>query len=139
MPTALEHETVIPCVSQEFVDTYGTYDPLPKSVKAGGVVHVAGALSREVRVGAVGIAHLEDPRPLAPSELNKRRHYPLPAPAEMFWPHGYQTRIELKTTGQNFAIDVPVLQRGLVEISVWAQFPGEKDFAYVSIRTLRVE
>jgi len=29
--------------------------------------------------------------------------------------------------------------RGLYEISVWAQHPGEKSFGAVSLRTIRVE
>jgi hypothetical protein len=95
-----------------------------------------------VRVGAVGLSRIEEPHPLPPAELNKRRFYPLPTPYEMYWPHGYQTKIELKTAGQSFAIDVPVNdhnQRGMYEVSVWAQFPGEKDFSYISVRTIRVD
>jgi hypothetical protein len=76
------------------------------------------------------------------SELNKRRTYPQPVPYEMFWPRGYQTRIALDVHGQSFSIDLPVSdhgQRGLYEVSVWVQQPGEKSFGAVSLRTLRVE
>jgi hypothetical protein len=142
MPRPAENEIIVPCISQEFVDTYGTYDALPKSIKLGTTLHIAGTVSNDVKIGAVGLGRIEDPKPLPPSELNKRRSYPQPQPYEMFWPHGYQTRIDLKTTGQSFSIDVPVSdhgQRGLYEVSVWVQHPGEKSFGAVSLRTIRVD
>jgi hypothetical protein len=142
MPKPDPNEIVVPCISQEFVDTYGTYDPLPKALKVGATVHVAGAVSNDVKIGAVGLARIEEPRPLPASELNKRRNYPQPSPYEMFWPHGFQTRIELKTNGQSFSIDLPVSdhgQKGLYEVSVWVQHPGEKSFGAVSLRTIRVD
>ncbi len=140
MPRALPNEIIVPCISQEFVDTYGTYEAIPKTIKTGQTLHVAGAAASDVKLGAVGVVRLEDQKPLVVSELNKRRSYPQPTPTEMFWPHGYQTRLELKTSGQNFSIDVPVgTQRGLYEVSVWVQRPGEKSFGAVSLRTFRVE
>jgi len=140
MPRPLPNEIIVPCISQEFVDTYGTYEPLPRSIKAGQTLHVAGTASNDVKLGAVGIAKLDDPKALSVSELNKRRTYPQPAPSEMFWPRGYQTRLELKTNGQSFSIDVPTsAPRGLYEVSVWAQHAGEKSFGAISLRTIRVE
>jgi hypothetical protein len=142
MPRPAENEIIVPCISQEFVDTYGTYDPLPKSIKLGATLHVSGTLSADVKIGGVGLARIDEPKPLPASELNKRRNYPQPSPYEMFWPHGYQTRIEVKTNGQSFSIDVPVSdhgQHGLYEVSVWAAHPGEKSFGAVSLRTIRVD
>jgi uncharacterized protein YkwD len=142
MPRPDPNEIVVPCISQEFVDTFGTYEPLPKSIKLGATVHVAGTVSSDVKIGAVGLARIEEPKPLPASELNKRRNYPQPQPYEMFWPHGYQTRIDLKTNGQGFSIDLPVTdhgQKGLYEVSVWVQHPGEKSFGAVSLRTIKVD
>ncbi|HEY1957167.1 MAG TPA: CAP domain-containing protein [Polyangiaceae bacterium] len=134
------NEILVPCISQEFVDTYGTYDALPKSIKAGRTLHVAGTLENDVRVGAVGIVKLDDPKPLPVAELNRRRNYPQPEPSEMFWPHGFKTRIELQTSGQHFSIDIPMPSaRGTYEISVWAQHPGERSFGAVSLRTVRLD
>jgi hypothetical protein len=141
-PKADPNEIVVPCISQEFEDTYGTYEPLPKTLKVGATLHVAGAVSSDVKIGAVGLARIEEPKPLPASELNKRRSYPQPNPYEMFWPHGFKTRIDLKTNGQNFSIDVPVSdhgQKGLYEVSVWVQQPGEKSFGAISLRTIRVD
>lgn len=140
MPRPVGNEILVPCISQEFVDSFGTYDALPTSVKGGAPLHVAGSLSSDVKIGAVGIARLEDPKPLPVSELNQRRNYPQPTPSEMFWPHGFRTRIELVTSGQSFSIDVPMPRaRGLYEVSVWAQHPGDKSFSAVSLRTIRVD
>ena len=142
MPKPDPNEIVVPCISQEFVDAYGTYEPLPKAIKLGATIHVAGTMSNDVKIGAVGLTRIDDPKPIVVSELNKRRNYPQPQPYEMFWPHGFQTRIELKTNGQSFALDVPVSdhgQKGLYEVSVWAQHPGEKNFGAVSLRTIRVD
>ena len=140
LPQPVGNELLVPCISQEFVDTYGSYEPLPKSIKRGGALHVAGTLSNDVKVGAVGVVRLDDPKPLPVSELNRRRNYPQPEPSEMFWPHGFKTRLELQVTGQHFSIDVPMTgPRGLYEISVGAQHPGEKSFGAVSLRTVRVD
>ncbi len=142
MPRAFPNEIVVPCISQEFVDTFGTYAPIPKSIKLGATLHVAGTLGPDVKIGAVGLGRIEEPKPITTSELNKRRSYQMGTPYEMYWPKGYVSKIELKVTGNAFAIDVPVSdkgQRGLYEISVWAQHPGEKDFAYVGLRTIRID
>jgi len=140
MPLPVGNEILVPCISQEFTDAYGTYDALPRSIRAGSTLHVAGTLASDVKIGAVGVARLDDPKPLPVGELNQRRNYPQPTPSEMFWPHGFRTRIELATSGQSFSIDVPMPgPRGLYEISVWAQHPGDKSFTAVSLRTIRVE
>ncbi len=140
LPRPVGNELLVPCISQEFVDAYGSYEPLPRTIKRGSALHVAGTLSNDVKVGAVGVVRLDDPKPLPVAELNRRRNYPQPEPSEMFWPRGFKTRIELQETGQHFAIDVPMTgPRGLYEISVWAQHPGEKSFGAVSLRTVRVD
>ncbi len=142
MPHPLVNELIIPCISQEFVDTYGTYEALPKAIKVGATLHVAGMLTSDVKIGGVGLARIDSPRAMLPAELNKLRSYPQPTPYEMFWPHGFKTRIEVKTTGQSFSVDLPVSDHGkpgLYEVSVWAQHPGETAFGAVSLRTIRVD
>lgn len=140
MPRPVGNELLVPCISQEFVDRYGTYEPLPRTGKPGAKLHVAGTLAQGVKVGAVGIVRLADPKRLPVAELNRRRTYAQPAPSEMFWPRGFRTRIPLETRGQSFALDLPLPRaRGLYEVSVWAEHPGETSFGAVSLRTLRVE
>lgn len=133
------NEILVPCISQEFVDVLGTYDPIPRSVKAGSKLHVAGTLVKEVQMGAVGIAKLETPKVLSTSEANKRRAYPVPKPDVMYWPKGFVTPLPVAVDGQHFSIDLPVPGPGFYEISVWGKRPGDTDYATVSLRTLRVE
>jgi uncharacterized protein YkwD len=133
------NEILVPCISQEFIDVLGTYEPIPRSVKAGTKLHVAGILVKEVQMGAVGIGKVETPKPLSTSEANKRRNYPVPKPDVMYWPKGFVTPLPLTVDGQRFSIDIPVPGPGFYEISVWGKRPGDADYATVSLRTLRVE
>jgi len=133
------NEILVPCISQEFVDVLGTYEPLPRSAKAGSKLHVAGTLSKEVQMGAVGIAKLSPPKPLSAAEANKRRAYPVPKPDVMYWPKGFVTPLPLTVEGQRFSIDLPLPGPGFYEISVWGKRPGDTDYATVSLRTLRVD
>ena len=137
-----DHEIPMPCIAQEFVESFGTYGEMPRGVRLGSKLHVAGTLGGEVKVGGVGVARIEEPRPLPAAELNKRRVYPMPNTYAMYWPAGFRTPIEVNVHGQSFDIDVPMTdggRKGLYEVSVWAKRPGDKDFAPVSLRTLRVD
>ena len=82
------------------------------------------------------------PKPLPPSELNKRRSYPVPKPFQMYWGPGFVTPIFVKIEGTHFAVDVPLTeggQPGLYEISVWAKIGGAGEHTIVSLRTILVE
>jgi uncharacterized protein YkwD len=140
-PGKIPQEIPVPCFSQEFVDSYGSYDPIPGRAKVGAVIHVSGR-SQPAPTG-VGIARVETPHPLPPSELNKRRSYPTPTPYALYWPKGYVTDIPLTVTGDTFAIDVPLgdpkREPGLYEVSVWSKLPGNKDHTMISLRTVVVE
>ena len=138
-PVSTATEIAVPCFSQEFVDDYGSFSPVPARGKVGDVVHIEGSLTAPAAVAGVGMARTDAPKPLAVSELNKRRSYPVPAPYQMYWPPGYQTPIPLKVDGTHFAIDVPASdggRAGLYEVSVWATMPGSSDPVMVSLRTM---
>ena len=140
-PVATPTEIPVPCVSQEFVDDYGTYGAVPRTLKVGQTVHVEGAVDAPATFAGVGLARVDPPKPLTVSELNKRRSYPVPKPYQMYWPPGFQTPIPVKVTGAHFAVDVPVTdsgQAGMYELSVWANVPGTSDLQMVSIRTIQV-
>jgi hypothetical protein len=140
-PVATPTEIPVPCIAQEFVDPYGTYLPLPRRVRVGDVLHVGGAIASPATFAGVGMARTDAPKPLAVSDLNGRRSYPVPAPYQMYWPPGFQTPIPVKVTGSQFSIDVPATDRakpGLYEVSVWARMSSSPDFVMVSLRTIRV-
>lgn len=127
------------CLTQEFVDPYGSYAPLPKQAKAGGSIRVEGTVNGPAKFGGVAISRIELPKPIAVSDLNRRRSYPIPEPYEVYWPKGYKTAIPVEVSGSKFHIDVPLSRGpGLYGISVMAQFPGQKDFGMISLRTVEV-
>jgi hypothetical protein len=114
---------------------------LPRKVHAGDVLHLGGTVASPAIFAGVGMARTDSPGPIAVSELNRRRSYPVPAPYQMYWPPGFETPIPVKVTGSHFSIDVPATDAGkpgLYEVSVWSRLPGLPDFVMVSLRTFEV-
>lgn len=141
-PRQTAKELAVPCFTQEFTGGYGTYGPLPRRAKLGATVRVEGTLARGARPTGIGVARIPLPRPLAPSELNRRRSYPVPKPYQVYWGPGFVTPIIAKIDGQKIALDVPLsdkAQPGLYEISVWAKIGGAEEQTMVSLRTILVE
>jgi uncharacterized protein YkwD len=140
-PSATPTEIPTPCFAQEFVDAYGAYTPVPRAMRVGDKLHVAGTLRAPAKFAGVGLARVNASGPIPVEELNRRRSYPVPAPYQMYWPPGFQTPIPVDVHGADFSIDLPVSDRGrggLYELSVWATVPGSTDFVIVSLRTIRV-
>ena len=141
-PIATATELPVPCFAQEFTDPYGTYAQVPRAAKVGQTLHVEGTIASPATMGGVGLARVETPKPIAVSELNKRRSYPVPAPYQMYWPAGFKTPIPVAVKGGHFAIDVPLSdhgQPGLYELSVWGKLPGSPDFVMLGLRTIVVD
>jgi hypothetical protein len=140
-PRATPGEIPVPCFSQEFTDTYGTYEPIPARAKLGSVLRVKGRASPAAT--AVGVTRLDAPRSLAAHDLNQRRSYPVPAPYALYWPKGFVTDIPLKVVGDEFEIEFPLMDKtkapGLYEISVWSKLPGNDANTMISLRTILVE
>ena len=57
----------------------------------------------------------------------------------MYWPKGFVSPIPLEMNGNAFSIDLTFAKPGFYEISVWAKYPGEKDYATISVRTITVK
>jgi uncharacterized protein YkwD len=142
-PVASATEIPVPCFSQEFVDPYGSYAPVPRRVHLGDTLHVEGTIFPPATVGGIGLARMDAPEKIPVSEANKRRSYPVPQPYQMYWPAGFKTPIPLKVgTSGKFSIEVPVddgsTRSGLYELSVWAKLPGSTEFVMVGLRTIDV-
>jgi uncharacterized protein YkwD len=138
MPTGLHQ----PCMSQEFVDEYGTYGALPQRAQVGQNVTVQGEVSAPAKFGAIGIARIDRAAPLSVEHLNKTYTYPMPAPFVLYTPPGFKTPKPVQVQGDRFTIDVPVSehgQPGRYEVSVWASFPGSSQLSMVSLRVIDVE
>jgi uncharacterized protein YkwD len=140
-PRATPTEIPVPCVSEEFVDSYGSFGAVPREAHVGDVIHVTGASRDPAKVVGVGLARVDAPQPLTVSDANARRSYPVPQPYATYWPPGYVTPIPLAVSGHKFAIDLPLSDHGkpgMYEVSVWAKLPSSNDFQIVSLRTIRV-
>lgn len=138
---ALSRELPVPCVTQEFVDGYGTYAELPRRVKIGARIHVEGQLRAPAIMGGVGVARVDAPGPLPPAEANRRRNYPVPVPFQIYWPKGFVTPLPVLVEGNHFRVDVLLSEGGkpgLYEVSVFAKLPGNPTHAMVSLRTIEV-
>jgi len=141
-PVAMPQEIAGPCFAQEFTDPYGEYAPTPRRMRLGQTLRVEGAITAPAAFAGVGLARFDTPKPLAVSEANRRRSYPVPTPYQMYWPRGYQTPIPVKVIGNRFSIEVPVSdggKPGMYELSVWASFPGSSDPVMVSLRTFAAQ
>jgi hypothetical protein len=127
------------CLTQEFLDPYGRYAALPKEAKRGSKLRVEGTVVAPAKFGGIGISRVDLPKPIAVSELNRRRSYPIPEPYEVYWPKGFKTSIPVEVNGSSFRLDVPLDKGpGLYSISIMAQYPGQKDFGMIGVRTIAV-
>lgn len=127
------------CMSQEFVDDYGSYAPLPSRAKVGDQVTVRGEITPPAKFAAVGVARIDPARPMTAEELGKTYTYLIPKPFILYSPPGYVTPKPVKTDGKSFSIDVPLFQDrkpGRYEISVWATLPGDPKLKMVSLRVV---
>jgi uncharacterized protein YkwD len=141
-PLATASELPVPCFSQEFIDSYGTYGPLPRTAKVGATIHVEGEIHAPATMGGVGVARVDTPRPLPVAELNRRRTYPVPAPYQMYWPAGFKTPVPVKVNGGKFSVDIPLNdhgQPGMYEVSIWGKTPASPDYAMIGLRTIHVD
>jgi hypothetical protein len=128
-----------PCLTQEFVDEYGDYEPVPRQAKRGTGVHVAGTVSAPLVFGGVGIGRTDLPRPKRSEELNGARSYAIPAPATMYFTAAFKTPKPVKLEGKRFSIDVELgKDPGLYSISVWAKEHATSKLFMISMRTVTV-
>jgi uncharacterized protein YkwD len=141
-PVATPTEIPTACFSQEFIDPYGTYAALPRTLRVGDRLVVSGKGSAPAQITGVGLARVEAPHSIPVSELNKRRSYLVPVPYQVYWPPGFVSPIPLVVKGNDFSITVPVSDQnkpGLYEVSVWAKFPDAPDMVMVGLRTVPVQ
>lgn len=128
-----------PCMAQEFVDDYGTYDALPATAKPGEKIEVKGEVTGAAEFGGVGVARIDSQKPLTAEHLNSTSSYPVPEPLVVYYPAGFKTPKPVTVNGKQFAIDFALDQGpGRYEISVWGRFPDNKAFVMVSLRSIDV-
>lgn len=132
----------IVCVVHEFIDDYGTYDPLPRRVKKGEKLTIAGKLKAPVVFGGIGIAFEPSPKPRTPDDLSKTGGYAMPSPFVSYFPAGYVTPIPVKIEGSSFSLEIPAAAEkgpGEYAVTIFVRFPGDKKLVPVSMRTVEVQ
>ncbi|MDI1432419.1 CAP domain-containing protein [Polyangium sorediatum] len=136
----------IPCVAQEFVDDWGTYEHLPPKISVGDFVDIRGELRAPAELAIVGISRIDAPGPRAPQDLNQTSDYLVPEAYEAYLPRRLKTpfprpRGVLSLLGSTFSLGTYLDDEGkpgLYEISIWARFPGVNEERLVSLRTIDV-
>lgn len=140
-PVSTATEIPTPCFAQEFVDAYGSYARIPRTLPTGGLLRIKGTMVAPAAPAGVGVARAGPSGTVSVAELNQRRSYAVPAPYRTYWPAGYSTPAPVQISGRDFSIDVslgPHARPGLYEVSVWAVLPGSSELVMVSLRTIRV-
>jgi uncharacterized protein YkwD len=130
-------------LTQEFIDGYGTYSPIPLSLQPGAALRVAGTLAPGFTLHSVELRKEGLPSPMTIAELSAT--YSVPAgPANTFanyFPDDSSSGLTMSATpkGQGFSVPVATQtwQPGLYYVEVWAT---NKEFGTlcVSRRTMVV-
>jgi hypothetical protein len=132
----------IVCLAQEFIDDYGSHDPVPRKAKVGTKLKVSGDIRAPAQVAAVGLARTEMPKARKADQLLKTSTYAIPKPFVTYFTKGYKTPIPVQVSGSSYTIEIPLSDQGrpgLYSLSVWAKVPQTKELVMVSLRTIVVE
>jgi uncharacterized protein YkwD len=128
-----------PCLAQEFVDQYGTFEALPKETKPKAKLRIAGTIAEPLAFGGIGIGKSPLPRPKRVEEVSGARGYAIPAPDQLYFGPGFKTPKPVQISGRNFSLELELgSERGLYAVSIWAKRGAGKLFM-VSMRTIRVD
>jgi hypothetical protein len=127
-----------PCLTQEFVDDYGDYAPLPREGKS--TLRVAGTISAPLVFGGVGLGRTPLPVPVPRERLNGKA-YRIPAPDTLYFPAGFKTPKPVKVEGRSFSIDLELGKSsppGSYAVTIWAKKPSSPKLFMISMRTISV-
>jgi uncharacterized protein YkwD len=123
-----------PDVVQEFINAYGTYEPLPATAKVGSKLHIEGVLSAPASFYAMDLGRLDSPKPMTVAQLNATEGYSDP--------DAYVTYFDsdgVIVDGAHFTFDAPMSNGsnvGVYFITIWANIPPLADPQVVSMRTV---
>jgi uncharacterized protein YkwD len=127
-----------PCLTQELVDDYGRYDPLPKEAKPKAKLRIAGSITKPLNFGGIGIGRTPLPTPKRVEEVSGARGYAIPAPDQMYFGPGFKTPKPVEIRGERFSLDLDLgASPGQYAVSIWAR-QGTGALFMVSLRTITV-
>ena len=130
--------------TQEFVDQYGTYAPLPAEVNPGDGFDLQGKLAKGLSVQSVLVRYDDLPKPMTVDQLNQTGGYTVPQDTIANYFLGDDAAPVTTSNapdGQQFAAHIATpasWKPGLYYIDVWANKDGSKDPMLVSQRTMLI-
>jgi len=133
--------------TQEFVDHYGEFAEIPKTLKLGQTFKLEGKLDKGVHFYSVELDREDLPKPMSIAALNKTYSYSFPEESVAnYWPGNYKTdapvTLEKKDGSEVFWVDIHLptsFKKGLYYVLVWASTDEQKEDFPVSVRTIVVE
>lgn len=127
-----------PCLTQEFVDDYGDYTPLPHPPKS--TFRVEGTIAAPLVFGGVGLGRTALPEAPPRGRLNGNI-YRIPAPDTLYFPEGFKTPKPVKVEGRHFAIELDLGRKprpGTYAITVWAKKGASSQLFMISMRAFAI-
>lgn len=120
--------------TQEFVDHYGTYAPLPAAVHMGDAFDVEGTLEKGYSVQSIVLRQEALPQPMTIAQLNATYSYGAPQTILVSYFPQYDPAHPVSTTdtpaGQSFRAHIAIpssWQPGLYYVEIWANPAGSTD------------
>jgi len=129
--------------TQEFVNHYGTYSPLPAAVPVGGAFDVQGTLSQGLSVQDVSLRFEDFPKPMTIEQLKATNSYGTPdnKAGDYYAGDGREVSVSSTPSGQAFSLHVAVpttWKPGLYYVLIWASRPNGGGDVLVSERTILI-
>lgn len=132
-------------VSQEFINHYGKFDPVPQHVTKGDSVKVSGTLDKGLRFWSIDLAYTPPSKPMTADEINHTHSYNTEGKLVGSWHTPALSGGSVRETedGVQFKLQVPfsdpTWQPGVYQLFVWATLPGHEQPSAVSERTIVLE
>jgi uncharacterized protein YkwD len=129
--------------TEEFINRYGEYAPIPDSAAPGSHFMVAGRLYPGIQLYNMDVYVEPLPKPMSVQELNQTGGYNNPTDkVASYWPLPQEgsRAIQVRETGsgEEFSVEIGVKSKGLYYVWVWAMSPIEHKPFIVSSRTVVV-
>jgi hypothetical protein len=129
--------------TQEFVNHYGTYTPLPAAVPVGGAFDVQGTLAQGLSVQEVSLRFEDFPKPMTIGELKATNSYGTPdnKAGDYYAGDGREVSVSSTPSGQAFSLHVAVpmtWKPGLYYVLIWASRANGGGDVLVSERTILI-
>jgi hypothetical protein len=131
--------------TQEFVDHYGSYEPIPRNVRREEAFAVKGTMAAGLHVSTVLLRYEDLPKPMSITDLAQTSSYgpSFAEPTVSFFPEDASAPIATRQTDAGEAFEVritagPTWRPGLYYLEIWARKPGATDPITVSRRTMLI-